>query len=122
MRSRVSLPVIGRLGVFQLPDRDLLLPGSPIGAQIRGAAAVYGMPDDYEDVARTLGLTTGLGKRPATLSHGERRRATMSVALARRPDVLIAQAAALNDFVFRRHYLPAALPRVAPRAPSRAAT
>jgi lipopolysaccharide export system ATP-binding protein len=86
----VTLPRLARHGVFFLPDRDLLHPGIPVGAQILAAAAAFNTPVDLPMLTDLLGISGCIALRPRTLSGGERRRAEIAVALARRPDILIA--------------------------------
>ena len=86
----VSLAQLALEGVFFLPDRDLLHPAFAIGAQIQAVADAFRVPVDVPALAGLLGISAVLALRPRTLSGGERRRAEIAVAIARRPAVLIA--------------------------------
>ena len=85
-----TLASLAHKGVFFLPDRDLLYRGIPLGKQLDAVADTFGVPRDTERIGSDLGISHCLERKPRTLSGGERRRAEIAVAVARRPDILLA--------------------------------
>ncbi|HLL46324.1 MAG TPA: ABC transporter ATP-binding protein [Longimicrobiaceae bacterium] len=82
------LHLLARRGLFYLPDRDVLTPGLPVGAQLRAFAGRYG--GDARGAAELLGIAGLADRRPRGLSGGETRRAEVALAFARRPACLVA--------------------------------
>lgn len=76
-------------GLFYLPDKDLLSRRMTLGAQLALLAGRFGLPEPAWAVER-LGASDLLDAYPSEMSGGERRRAELSMALARRPRCLIA--------------------------------
>jgi ABC-type multidrug transport system ATPase subunit len=85
-----TLSSLAKAGVFFLPDRDLLHPGLRLRDQLTAVAETFGVAPDAERIAADLGITGCLDRKRRTLSGGEKRRAEIAVAIARRPDVLLA--------------------------------
>jgi ABC-type multidrug transport system ATPase subunit len=90
MLLAASLASLAHKGVFFLPDRDLLYRNLLLGKQLEAVADTFGVPRDTERIASDLGISSCLERKPRTLSGGERRRAEIAVALARRPEILLA--------------------------------
>jgi ABC-type multidrug transport system ATPase subunit len=86
--ERPRLHLLARRGLFYLPDRDVLAPGLPVGAQLRAFAHRCG--GDAREAAELLGLAGLTDRRPHGLSGGETRRAEVALAFARRPACLVA--------------------------------
>jgi ABC-type multidrug transport system ATPase subunit len=85
---RPSLPRLARIGLFFLPDRDLLSPVLTVRAHLPAL-------DRFEEarpgrLAEALRDPALLDRRPGELSGGERRRAEVGFARARAPAVLVA--------------------------------
>ena len=87
--TSVSLPVLATRGVFYLPDHDLLAPVWPLDKQLALFEQRYCRRDRH-DAARLARVDHLLGRRPATFSGGELRRAELALALTRTPTVMIA--------------------------------
>jgi ABC-type sulfate/molybdate transport systems ATPase subunit len=87
--ERPRLPALADLGLFFLPDRNLL----SLTATLRWhfAALKHQFPDAKVDEATgALDVEHLLRRKPKTFSGGERRRAALAVALAREPECLLA--------------------------------
>ncbi len=92
---------LARLGVFYLPDRDLLSPGHTVERHLKAAAAARvlgpahrsGVADhggDHLAIAERMGIAHVMRQRPFQISGGERRRAELALALLRGPRCLLA--------------------------------
>ncbi len=86
---RPSLPRLARAGVFHLPDHELLSPAFTLGEQLRFFERRFGARSARE-AARLARVEEHLDERPQALSGGELRRAELALALARRPQCLLA--------------------------------
>jgi len=86
---RASLPGLAARGVFYLPDHDLLAPSYDLGLQLNLFARRFGRRRAL-DAARMARVEHLLGRRVATFSGGELRRAELALVLTRNPTVLIA--------------------------------
>jgi ABC-type multidrug transport system ATPase subunit len=87
--ERPRLPTLADLGLFFLPDRNLL----SLTATLRWhfAALKEQFPAaNVDEATDALGVEQLLRRKPKTFSGGERRRAALAVALAREPDCLLA--------------------------------
>jgi ABC-type lipopolysaccharide export system ATPase subunit len=86
---RPTLGQLSRLGVFFLPDHDLLSRSMALGAQFRLFEKRFGNRTAIEGarLARVEGL---LEQKPHQLSGGELRRAELAAVLTRRPLCLLA--------------------------------
>ena len=87
--ERAELPVLARLGLFYLPDHDLLSRALPVRAQLALFAARFG-GGDVEGAIAVTGVAAVAHRAPHTLSGGERRRAELAAALVRQPRCLLA--------------------------------
>ena len=76
-------------GVFGLPDRGLLSRRTTFGAQLSLVVRRFGGPPPDEALEQ-LEVSGLLGRRPAEMSGGERRRAELAIAVSRGPRCLIA--------------------------------
>ncbi|HEX6362235.1 MAG TPA: ATP-binding cassette domain-containing protein, partial [Albitalea sp.] len=88
---RIYRPRLHRLaaeGLFLLPERDLLTPTSTVGHHLERLAARWA--GDPAEAIEMLGIGGLLDRFPVQLSGGERRRAELALAVARRPAVLLA--------------------------------
>lgn len=86
---RPRYPLLARRGLWALlADRTALAESMTLGAQLRMVAARFG--GDAEGAAARFGVAARMGDRPASLSGGERRRAELALAWARRPRCLLA--------------------------------
>jgi len=81
----VHLAQLARQGVFFLPDHDLLSQAFTL----REHLSLFGAGES-DRIVSALGLDELVDARPASLSSGERRRAEVAVAWARRPRCLLA--------------------------------
>ncbi len=87
--TRPRLSTLARLGLFYLPDRDLLVPTVSLRRHLE--AVRHRFPEArVEDAASRLALRDLLDRKLGTLSGGERRRAELAVAFARSPHCLLA--------------------------------
>ena len=80
---------LAREGVFYLPERGLLSHSLRLSTHL-DALKWYWPESDVSSIVETFGLAEHLSKRVDVLSGGERRRAELAIALARRPTVLLA--------------------------------
>lgn len=88
---RPRLAALAREGLFYLPERDLLCPSLTLRQHLHALAARFPQArDGSEDALHRLGLEARADQPVASLSGGERRRAELAVAVARRPDCLLA--------------------------------
>ncbi len=93
--ERPRLPTLANMGLFFLPDRDLLSFTVTLGRHL--AALKHAFPSArVEEAAELLDVGHLLERKPKTFSGGERRRAAVAVALARDPDCLLADEAFLD--------------------------
>jgi lipopolysaccharide export system ATP-binding protein len=76
-------------GLFYLPERGLLTRNLTVEAHFDAVARRFGSAPDAEQLA-ALRVEDLLGRKPDTLSGGERRRVEVALALARRPVCLLA--------------------------------
>ncbi|HEX6599789.1 MAG TPA: ATP-binding cassette domain-containing protein [Gemmatimonadaceae bacterium] len=87
--DRATLSSLARLGLFYLPDHDLLSDAFTIRRQLEMLMRQYdGL--EPEEAARRTGVEAHLDKRPRSLSGGELRRAELAAVLVRRPRCLLA--------------------------------
>jgi lipopolysaccharide export system ATP-binding protein len=87
--SSITLAELAALGIFYLPDHDLLSPAFSVRRQLEMIRAQF-PGGSVEDAAEQVGISGRLDQRPWTLSGGERRRAELAAALVRRPTCLLA--------------------------------
>ncbi len=78
-----------RRGLFYLPDRGLLSPAFTLRRHFE-AVAHHSPRAHVHEAIELCALGELLDRRPRTFSGGERRRAAVAVAFARRPDCLLA--------------------------------
>lgn len=80
---------LARQGLWFLPERSLLHTGVTCARHFQAVARHHG-GDGVAEAIELMRLETLLGRRPGELSGGERRRMEVGLALARRPDCLLA--------------------------------
>lgn len=86
---RARHAALARLGVFYLPDHELLSSAFTLGQQLRFYEERFGRRKVAE-AAALADVSHLLNTRPHTLSGGELRRAELAVVLVRRPECLLA--------------------------------
>ena len=87
--TRTTLPALARLGLFYLPDHDLLSDAFTVRQQLEMLQRHYeGLAP--EEAARRTGVAMHLDKRPSALSGGELRRAELAAVLVRQQRCLLA--------------------------------
>lgn len=89
IHSRPRLWDLASRGVFYLPDRGLLSRRTTFGAQLDLVVRRFRCPPP-DDALERLEVSGVLGRRPAEISGGERRRAELAIAVSRGPRCLIA--------------------------------
>ena len=87
---RPRLAKLATLGLFYLPDREILSPGILLRRQLEAAARRFGAGDQVERVTTELDLESCLDRRPSRFSGGELRRAEIALGAVRRPRCLLA--------------------------------
>jgi ABC-type branched-subunit amino acid transport system ATPase component len=87
--ARPRLHTLARRGLFYLPERGLLTRNLTVGAHMDAVRRRFGSALASGHAA-LLRLDELLDRKPDTLSGGERRRAEVGLALARRPACLLA--------------------------------
>jgi lipopolysaccharide export system ATP-binding protein len=87
--DRPRLHRLAQLGLFYLPDRDILSSSFSVGSQLDMMYARFEGARP-EGVIGDLGISEVVDQVPGQLSGGERRRAELALALVRRPACLIA--------------------------------
>jgi lipopolysaccharide export system ATP-binding protein len=80
---------LATIGLFYLPDHDLLSPAFTVRRQLEMFRRQFD-GDNIVDVANRLGIAAHLDKHPFELSGGEQRRAELAAVLVRRPTCLLA--------------------------------
>jgi ABC-type multidrug transport system ATPase subunit len=97
--ERPSPHRLARLGVFYLPERDLLSPAHTVERHLKAAVRLprptstrqgTDSPGDYLAVAERLGIAEIVHRRCFQISGGERRRAELAIAFLRQPLCLLA--------------------------------
>lgn len=87
--GRPSLHRLARLGLFYLPDREILSSSFSVRSQLDMMYSRF-CGADPDGVVRDLGISELVDQVPGQLSGGERRRAELALALVRSPACLIA--------------------------------
>lgn len=87
--ERASLSALAKLGVFYLPDHDILAPAYDLDMQLGLFERRFGRRS-RRDAARLARVEHLLDRSPASFSGGELRRAELALAITRMPTVLIA--------------------------------
>ena len=85
---RARHAALARRGLLYWPDTNALARTWTVGAQLAMVAARY--EGDARAAAERAGVLALLGQTPPSLSGGERRRAELALAFARRPACLLA--------------------------------
>jgi ABC-type multidrug transport system ATPase subunit len=91
--TRPRLHRMSGQGLFFIPERDLLCRGRTVREHLRLLSERYAgthRNPDFRTAVQTLEIATLLDRPPEFLSGGERRRAELALAFARRPDCLLA--------------------------------
>ncbi len=88
--TRPRLSTLARLGLFYLPDRDLLVPTVTLRKHLAAVRRHFPRARVEGGAENRLAVEDLLDRKPGTLSGGERRRAELAVVFARRPDCLLA--------------------------------
>jgi ABC-type multidrug transport system ATPase subunit len=91
--TRPSLNRMAGQGLFLIPERDLLCRGRTVREHFRLLIDRYGGTQriaDFRLAVQTLEIAPLLDRAPEMLSGGERRRAELALAFARRPACLLA--------------------------------
>jgi ABC-type multidrug transport system ATPase subunit len=86
---RPRLHRLARLGLFYLPDREILSPSFSVRSQLEMMYSRFGGAGP-DGVVKDLGISSLVDRVPWRLSGGERRRAELALALVRGPACLIA--------------------------------
>lgn len=86
--ERMRLSTMARQGLCYIPDHDLLSNSFTVQEHLRFASG-RDPGSLVDDVVRDLGIAALLAARPFELSSGERRRAEIAFACARRPTCLL---------------------------------
>ena len=87
--AAVSLPQLAAVGLFYLPDHDLLSPAFSVREQLEMIRRQFdGLSPD--EAAARVDVASHLDERPTALSGGELRRAELAAVLVRRPLCLLA--------------------------------
>jgi ABC-type multidrug transport system ATPase subunit len=85
----VRLWQLARMGLFYLPDHDLLSSAFTVRSQLDMIRREFdGSP--VEEAAARMGIADRLDQRPGELSGGEMRRAELAAVLVRQPQCLLA--------------------------------
>ena len=86
---KASLTTLAGLGLFYLPDHDLLSNAFSVRAQL---TMIHRQFDglDPETAAERMGVASLLDRKPELLSGGERRRAEVAAAFTRQPRCILA--------------------------------
>lgn len=87
--ERLSLARAARRGLMYLPQEQLVIPARRVEDHFSALGAVFGSTH-VDDALRAAGIEALMGRRVEELSRGERVRISIALALARRPEVLIA--------------------------------
>lgn len=87
--ERPKLHRLAQLGLFYLPDRDLLAPFVPLRSQLNAIARRFDS-GVLQQIAEQLGVEGLLDYLPRDFSGGEQRRSELAAAWLRRPICLIA--------------------------------
>jgi ABC-type multidrug transport system ATPase subunit len=82
--------LLGRAGVFYLPDRGVLSSAISVRAQLEMIAESFPGGMSVADAAAAMGISGRINARPPQLSGGEQRRADVAAALVRAPRCLLA--------------------------------
>ncbi len=88
-RERVTLARVAREGLMYLPQELLVMPARRVREHFSALEAVFGSAY-MDDALREARIEPLLDQRAASLSRGERVRVSLALALARRPEVLVA--------------------------------
>lgn len=88
--TRAWLHTLANLGVFYIPDRDILSPVRTVGFHLMAIQQRFGQTRTIAEVADLLKVTHCLDREPHEISGGERRRAEIAMALVRAPRCLLA--------------------------------
>jgi ABC-type multidrug transport system ATPase subunit len=89
--TRPRLAELALEGLFYLPERSLLCPTLTLREHLHALASRFPhVAQELGNVLRLLRLEALADHKPRDLSGGERRRAEVAIAFARRPDCLLA--------------------------------
>lgn len=88
--TRPRLHVLAGLGVYYIPDRDILSPIRTVRFHLAAIQERFGGARSIAEVAGLLKITHCLDRGPREISGGERRRAEIAMALVRAPRCLLA--------------------------------
>jgi lipopolysaccharide export system ATP-binding protein len=88
--TRAWLHTLAGLGVFYIPDRDILSPSRTVRFHMEVLQQRYGGTSSIQEIAELLKITHCLEREPHEVSGGERRRAEIAMALVRAPRCLVA--------------------------------
>lgn len=88
--TRPWLHRLAKLGVFYIPDRDILSPIRSVRFHLDAIQERFGKARTITEVTDLLKITHCLDRAPHQISGGERRRAEIALALVRAPRCLLA--------------------------------
>lgn len=88
--TRPWLHDLARLGIFYMPDRDILSPVRTVRFHLDAIQERFGQARPVTEVARLLEISDCLDRPSREISGGERRRAEIALALVRAPRCLLA--------------------------------
>lgn len=88
--TRPWLHGLARLGVFYIPDREVLSPIRTVRFHLDAIQERFGQARSIDEVASLLNISRCLDRTSREISGGERRRAEIATALVRAPRCLLA--------------------------------
>jgi ABC-type multidrug transport system ATPase subunit len=89
LAKRPSLALLARRGLFYSPQDPALTALLSVGGHLESMAQVYAGAERLAGAVDQLGLQEFLERTPPTLSGGERKRASLAMAIVRAPSCLI---------------------------------